>query len=137
MAISAHDAVKTAGSGTIVIGWKLDREQRKELLQQFPPQFPNVVADHVTLRPRASATAPLPGEQHGEIIGRVSDGKGVEAMVVRINGTSDRPGGGTYHITWSLGDGRRAKESNDVLAAQAWEPYDLPMPVKLEPARFR
>ena len=134
---TASQAVESAGSGDIVIGWKLDREQRKELLQQFPPQFPNVVADHVTLKPRSSAKAPLPEETHGEIVGRASDGKGVEAMVVRIDGTSDRPGGGTYHITWSLADGRRAKESNDVLAAQGWDPIELPMPVKLEPARFR
>ncbi len=40
---------------------------------------------------------------------------GVEAMVVAIDGTTDRPDGSTYHITWSLGDGRRARESNDVL----------------------
>ncbi len=137
MSLSASQAVSSAGSGNTVIGWKLDREQRKELLQQFPPQFPNVVADHVTLRPRSAANAPLPSEQHGEIVGRVSDNKGVEAMVVRIDGTTDRPGGGTYHITWSLADGRRAKESNDVLAAQSYEAFELPMPVKLEPARFR
>jgi hypothetical protein len=137
MAVTAHQAVAGAGTGNVVIGWKLDREQRKELLQQFPPQFPNVVADHVTLKPRAAANAPLPSEEIGEIVGRISDGKGVEAMVVRIDGSTDRPGGGTYHITWSLADGRRAKESNDVLAAKSWEPFDLPMPVKLEPARFR
>jgi hypothetical protein len=137
MAPTARQAVESAGSGNVVIGWKLDRAQRLELLQQFPPQFANVVADHVTLRARASANAPLPEETHGEIVGRATDNKGVEAMVVRIDGTTDRPGGGTYHITWSLADGRRAKESNDVLAAKAWEPYDLPMPVRLEPARFR
>jgi hypothetical protein len=137
MPLSASQAVESAGHGTTVIGWKLDPDQRRELLQQFPPQFKNVVADHVTLRPRAVAKAPLPSEQHGEIVGRVTDNKGVEAMVVRIGGTSDRPGGGTYHITWSLADGRRAKESNDVLAAKPWEPFELPMPVKLEPARFR
>ena len=137
MAPSASQAVSSAGSGNVVIGWKLDREQRKELLQQFPPQFSNVVADHVTLKSRASPAAPLPNETHGEIVGRTSDNKGVEAMVVRIEGTTDRPGGGTYHITWSLADGRRAKESNDVLAGRGWEPIELPMPVKLEPARFR
>jgi hypothetical protein len=57
-------------------------------------------------------------------------------MVVSIGGTTDRPDGSTYHITWSLADGRRAKESNDVLADQKWEMFDLPMPVRLEPARF-
>ena len=137
MAPTASEVVNSAGSGDIVIGWKLDREQRKELLQQFPPVFKNVVADHVTLKPRSSPKAPLPEETTGEIVGRATDNKGVEAMVVRIDGTTDRPGGGTYHITWSLEDGRRAKESNDVIAASGWEPIELPMPVKLEPARFR
>jgi hypothetical protein len=137
MAVSAQEAAAQAGSGSSVIGWKLDREQRKELLQQFPPRFGNVVADHVTLAARASAQAPLPQETEGEIVGRVIDGKGVEAMIVAIGGTTDRPDGSTYHITWSLADGRRAKESNDVLREQSWEMFDLPMPVMLRPARFR
>ena len=137
MTLTAQQAVESAGSGNVVLGWKLDRDQRRELLQQFPPRFRNVVADHVTLKPRSSPKAPLPDETIGEIVGRASDGKGVEAMVVRIDGTTDRPGGGTYHITWSLEDGRRAKESNDVIAASGWESIELPMPVKLEPARFR
>ena len=136
MAVTAQQAAESAGSGNMVIGWKLDREQRKELLQQFPPQFRNVVADHVTLKARAAAEAPLPGEQHGEIVGRVTDDKGVEAMVVRIDGTTDRPDGSVYHITWSLDDGRKANESNDVLRDRAWEPFDLPMPIQLQPDRW-
>jgi hypothetical protein len=137
MAPSAQQAHAQAGHGDIVIGWKLDRDQRRELLQQFPPKFRNVVADHVTLRSRASPHAALPEETHGEIVGRVDDGKGVEALVVSIGGTTDRPDGSTYHITWSLEDGRRAKESNDVLRAHKWEMFDLPMPVRLLPSRFR
>jgi hypothetical protein len=137
MAPTASQAAAGSGKGNVVIGWKLDRAQRVELLQQFPPQFANVVADHVTLKARASEQAALPEEIVGEIVGRTSDGKGVEAMVVRIDGTTDRPGGGTYHITWSLADGRRAKESNDVLATRRWEEIELPMPIKLIPARFR
>ena len=136
MARSAAEAAAQAGSGDSVIGWKLDPEQRRELLQQFPPRFGNVVADHVTLAARAAEDAPLPQENEGEIIGRADDGKGVEAMVVAIGGTSDRPDGSTYHITWSLADGREAKESNDVIAARGWERFDLPMPVRLEPARW-
>jgi hypothetical protein len=118
-----------------MIGWKLDPEQRNELLQQFPPSYPNVVADHVTLR-RAPEDAPLPEEAEAEIVGRADDGAGVEAMVVRLNGTTDRPDGSTYHITWSLGEGRRAQESNDVIAALGWASYDLPMPIQLEAARW-
>ncbi len=136
MALSAAEAAAQAGSGDSVIGWKLDRDQRRELLQQFPPRFGHVVADHVTLAAKAAPNAPLPGEKEGEIVGRADDGDGVEAMVVAIAGTTDRPGGGTFHITWSLGDGREAKESNDVIAARGWERLELPMPVRLEPARW-
>ena len=136
MAPSASQAAARAGRGHHVIGWKLDREQRKELLQQFPPKYPNVDADHVTLQVKASRDAPLPDEQLGEIVGHADDGQGVEAMVVSIGGTVGRPDGSIYHITWSLGPGRKARESNDVLAAGPWEPIDLPMPIKLQPGRW-
>jgi len=119
----------------VIAGWKLDRGQRAELLQQFPPRYPNVDADHVTLK-YAAGQAPLPEERVGEIVGRADDGSGVEAMVVRIGGTTDRPDGSTYHITWSLADGRRADESNDVLRKRGWEPFDLAMPVQLIPSRW-
>ena len=136
MAPSAPEAAAEAGRGKTVIGWKLDRDQRRELLQQFPPKFRNVVADHVTLQSNAADDAPLPQETEGEIVGRADDGRGVEAMIVSIGGTTDRPDGSTYHITWSLEDGRAARESNAMLASQKWEMFDLPMPVRLEPASF-
>jgi len=119
-----------------VIGWKLDRSQRTELIQQFPPRYRNVDADHVTLSVRSARDAPLPEERNGEIVGRVDDGRGVEAMIVSIGGTTDRPDGSTYHITWSLEDGRKANESNDVLREAEWQMLDLPMPVILQPARW-
>jgi hypothetical protein len=136
MAPSAREAAERAGEGDNVLGWKLDREQRKELLQQFPPRYGNPDADHVTLRTEASEEADLPEEVLGEIVGRADDGRGGEAMAVAIGGTTERPGGGTYHITWSLGPGRKAQESNLVLAAGGWVPFDLPMPVKLIPSRW-
>ena len=136
MTLDAAEAFERAGKGGTVIGWKLETVSRRELLQLFPPRYPNVVADHVTLKPRVAADAPLPGEVTCEIIGRADDGRGVEAMVVRIDGSPDRPDGGTYHITWSLGEGRRPKESNDVIRDKGWEPLDLPQSVALQPARF-
>src|SRR3954465_8802294 len=109
-----------------IIGWKLDRAQRAELLQQFLPHYPNVDADHVTFR-RAPPDAPLPDEAEAEIVGRADDGAGVEAMVVRLDGTTDRPDASPWHIPWSLAEGRRAQESNDVIAARGWTAFDLPM----------
>ena len=118
-----------------VIGWKLDRAQRDELLQQHPPRYGNPVADHVTLETDAAAK-PLPREVTAAIVGRTDDERGVEALVVTIDRTVDRPDGSTYHITWSLADGRRARESNDVLKERGWKELDHPISVKLTPARF-
>jgi hypothetical protein len=137
MALSAKEASARAGKGDAVIGWKLDPEQRKELLQQFAPKFEKVIADHVTLAAKVKPDAELPCETSCEIVGRTDDGEGVEALVVRIDGTTDRPDGSTYHITWSLGPGRKAKESNDVIRERGWQEVELPMPVALKPARFR
>jgi hypothetical protein len=57
-------------------------------------------------------------------------------LVVRIAGSTERPDGGTFHITWSLANGRRAVESNDVLARGDWLPVEPPVRVQLSPAVF-
>ena len=119
-----------------VTGWKLTREDREQLLRCFPPRYAEVVADHVTLRVGASATTPLPRKPEARIVGYADDGRSLECLVVELDGTTDRPDGSTYHITWSLGPGRKARESNDVLRDLGWQPIDAPIPIELEPARF-
>lgn len=118
-----------------VIGWLLAEEDRERLLEQFPPKYENTVAHHVTLKTEAEQD-PLPHEVRAQIVGFAYDDRGVQAMVVAIDGTTDRPDGSTYHITWSLGEGRRARESNDVLKERGWEELDHPIPISLEPGRF-
>jgi hypothetical protein len=125
-----------AKPGTVT-GWKLPEVERELLLRRFPPRYENVVADHVTLRVGATPDTPLPNKpESSKVIGRADDGKSLECLVVELDGTTDRPDGSTYHITWSLGPGRRARESNDVLRDQGWEHIEAPIPVELEPARF-
>lgn len=118
-----------------VIGWLLADEDREKLLERFPPRYEKTVAHHVTLKTEAEQE-PIPPEVKAQIVGQTDDGKGVQAMVVAIDGTIDRADGSTYHITWSLGDGRRARESNDVLKERGWEELDHPIPISLEPGRF-
>ncbi len=120
-----------------VVGWLLDEAEREVLLRRFPPVYADVVAHHVTLQANAPKGVPLPGETAGEIVGEADDGRGVQALVVRVGGTTDRPGGGTYHITWSLdrSGGRKPVHSNDVIRSQGWTEC-APVPISLKPARF-
>jgi hypothetical protein len=134
---SPAEIVRAARAGSAVVGWKLLSRDREELLGAFPPRYRNFVADHVTLAARVAAQTPRPENVDGRLVGHIDDGQGVEALVVEIDGSTVRPGGGTWHITWSLADGRRAKESNDVLARQEWSPLQKPVPLHLVGARIR
>ena len=106
-----------------ILGWKLDLAGRAELLARFPPVYAETVADHVTFGRKSKAPA-MPTAGRATVVGRADDGRGLEALVVEVNGTTGRWDGGTYHVTWSLGPGRKAKESNEVIAAQGWQPVD-------------
>ena len=123
--------------GGYVTGWKLPGDgERDRLLARFPPKYDRAIADHVTLQAGASEETPLPRDVSAEIVGYADDGDSLECLVVSIDGTTDRPDGSTYHITWSLGPGRRARESNDVLRDEGWDFIEAPIPVELTPARF-
>ena len=124
-----------AKPGTVT-GWKLPKDERDMLLERFPPRYANIVADHVTLRVGATPRTPLPRTPEARVVGRANDGESLECLVVELDGTTDRPDGSTYHITWSLGPGRNARESNDVLRDKGWERLDAPIDITLEPARF-
>jgi hypothetical protein len=119
-----------------VTGWKLPQADRDRLLGQFPPRYENVIADHVTLRVGAPPDGPLPERPTAQVVGRADDGESLECLVVTLGGTTHRPDGSTYHITWSLGPGRKARESNDVLRERGWVALKPAIPIELEPARF-
>jgi len=118
-----------------VTGWRVDRACRDQLLKAHPPRYGRAVADHVTLQAGVAARADPPPPARCRIVGEADDGRGVQAMVVEIDGDTARPDGGTFHITWSLDEGRRAVESNEVIAARGWRPLD-PLPVEVKPERF-
>lgn len=113
-------------------GWLVDPVEREALRVRFPPLYTRVVAHHVTLN-FGGSEAEAPGEVTARIIGEADDGVGVQAMVVAVGGSTARPDGGTFHITWSLAPGREARESNAVIAARGWTPLDAPVPVRLIP----
>lgn len=118
-----------------VLGWKLLSADRAALLERFPPRYAELVADHVTHGRTGEAPA-MPDAACAVVIGRADDGAGVEALVVALAGSSDRWDGSTYHITWSLGPGREARESNDVIARYGWELVEARPEIRLQPAQW-
>ncbi len=124
------------GSAKRIIGWKLDRQERDALLARFPPLWPDVIADHVTLQ--SGTDAALPPSVRATIVGEVSDGDGLQAMVVAIDHATDRPDGSTYHITWSIDRamGRTPVESNRVIKERGWTALPVALPITLTPAEF-
>lgn len=115
-------------------GWALPEWERKWLLELFRPAYPVVIAHHVTLAFGVKKTFPLPQETLGEIVGIADDGHAVQALVVSIGGTTQRPDGRTYHITWSLGPGAKPVDSNRVIE-QGWN-RTAPLTVMLVPRLF-
>jgi hypothetical protein len=118
-------------------GWLLDAAQRAELLERFPPEWPDVIADHITLGAEADDDL-LTEAARAEIVGGINDDEGLQAMVVAIDGSTLRPDGWTFHVTWSLdrGRGRKPAESNAVIAERGWRPLDDPVPIRIRPASF-
>lgn len=121
-----------------VTGWKLDSATRQTLLELVVPTWPDVIADHITLDAHSDRDMPLPQAGDAVIVGEIDDGQGLQALVVAIEGTTDRPDGSTYHITWSLDRtrGRKPVESNEVIARLGWRTLDAPLPIRIIPARF-
>lgn len=119
---------------TVLTGWLLDERDRAGLLERFEPAYPDLVAHHVTLGSDGDASLPI--ETAGEVVGEADDGAGVQALVVRIGGTTDRPDGSTYHITWSLdrAAGRTPVESNGAIRDHGWRAVETPIPVRLIPS---
>jgi hypothetical protein len=109
------------------IAFVLSSESRAELLAAYNPAYGRVIAHHVTLAFNGvneglfkelsdECTSHL-GMQCMEAVTEYDDGAGVQCVKVipASAGSSVRRDGGTYHITLSLGEGRRPVESNNIL----------------------
>lgn len=134
---SPSEIVRAARVGSAIVGWKLQSREREKLLRRFPPRYSTTIADHVTLIAKVAADTPMPDDTDALLVGCVDNGEGVEALVVEIKGSTARPGGGIWHVTWSLAEGRRARESNDVLKQFRWCAFKEPVPVRLVGAHIR
>jgi len=112
----------------------LDKKSRRELQKQFPPKYPDFIGHHVTLKFGVPKDTPKPSQPKTvQVVGRADDGKGVEALVVAVNGKTKRPDGSTYHVTWSIDKsaGRKPVDSNKILK-NGFDKVE-PIPIKISP----
>lgn len=109
----------------------LDDQTRKTLKDVFPPKYRDFIGHHVTLKFGVSPDVSLPKQQNVEVIGYADDEQGLEALVVSVNGKTQRSDGSTYHITWSLdrSQGYKPVDSNK-LVTKGYKKLDHPISVK-------
>lgn len=119
-------------------GYLLPDSERSKLLAQFPPKYTDVIAHHITVKFPAMSNEPLPEGKKFRVVGHADDGRGLEALVVEVDGETKRPDGKVYHITWSLdrNAGRKPVQSNEVIANQGYQNVN-PINISMEPKFFR
>ena len=72
-------------------GWLLDFHERAALLRAYPPVYRDVLAHKVTLRSGDTIAIGAPAPLVGRLIGQIDDGQGIEALIIEIDGTTQRP----------------------------------------------
>lgn len=106
-------------------GWEISGHARSILASQFPPRFSEFIGHHITHKFGVKSNEPLPQADDIQVVGYACNEEGLEALVVSIDGSTTRPDGKTYHITWSLDRdaGFKPVQSN-ALTASGWTPVN-------------
>lgn len=113
-----------------------DAVERNELLRMFKPKYPKVYAHHITYSLKNKDKTNPPDVQSAEIVGWADSGDGIEAAVVSIDGSTERPSGGTYHITWSLDPEKYKPKDSNSLIGKGWTKLAKPIPISLTPTQL-
>jgi hypothetical protein len=119
------------------IAYRFNDQTRERLSELFPPKYPEFIGHHITLR-FVKPNTPLPETPKvAKIVGHADNGEGLEALVVEIDGSINRPDGKIFHITWSLDrqKGFKPVDSN-ALVAQGYEPVD-PIEIMIVPEMLK
>lgn len=97
----------------------LDVDSRTKLEHSFPPKYPDFIGHHITMKFGVSSDTAIDNNTHNiEVVGYADDGKGLEALVVSVDGEVTRPDGKKYHITWSLDRSKGYKPVDSALIIQ-------------------
>lgn len=110
-------------------GYELTDAARWELMAHIEPVHPDVIAHHVTHEYGVYESLP-PDTNTVRVIAMASNDT-VQAAIVKVNGTTQRPDGKFYHITISIDRAAGAKpvDSNALIAdSKNWvavDPFNL------------
>jgi len=117
-------------------GYELTNNSHYQLLGHIEPIHPDVIAHHVTYEHGVYEQLP-PDTNMVRVTAMASNDK-VQAAIVKVNGTTARPDGGTYHITISIDRAAGAKpiDSNALIDdSRGWE-YVEPFNLAVTPTFF-
>ncbi|MBQ8750601.1 MAG: hypothetical protein IJZ30_03065 [Alphaproteobacteria bacterium] len=96
--------------------YEIDKDSKAMLMEKFPPKYPEVKYDHVTIcMGGLEAQTPEPAEKV-EVVGIADDGNGIEALIVKVNDLAVRNDGKPWHITASYDTSKLAPAEFDVFA---------------------
>ncbi|ASV44311.1 hypothetical protein PBI_SCTP2_296 [Salicola phage SCTP-2] len=103
--------------------YKLNDSTVKKLKKLFPPQYSKFIGHHVTWKfGDVSEDDIPPNNAKIELVGYADSEDGLEALVVSVNGKTERPDGSVYHVTWSLDPAKYSPvDSNELLQKQGWK----------------
>ena len=117
--------------------WLLSDHSRDVLLDTFPPEFPDVIAHHVTVK-NPSTIAPDPASI--TVVGQIVDPTGVQVLIVevKVNDEVVTRDDTVFHLTWSIDRSKGKKPFSSVdtikrLYDDGFTPHD-PIAIETTPA---
>ena len=109
-------------------GYEIEAGSRQKLASLFPPKYPNFMGHHITEAFGIKDGSVPEQPQKFTVVAHIDNGEDVEGFVVEVDGSSDRPDGGTYHLTWSIDRSNGAKPvhtNNHISEAKPIRPIEI------------
>ncbi|RLC97486.1 MAG: hypothetical protein DRI46_12980 [Chloroflexi bacterium] len=110
-------------------GYEIEAGSRQKLATLFPPKYPNFMGHHITEAFGVKDGSVPEQPQHVLVVAHIDNGEDVEGFVVSIDGSSDRPDGDTYHLTWSLDRSNGAKPVHTNNHIESAKPLKQPIEI--------
>ena len=80
----------------------LSEKIRQKLLNIFPPLFSTTKAHHSTYNYGAKGLEDISPLKSIELTHHITDGHGLEVLVLKIDGATLNKNGNPFHVTWSM-----------------------------------